>query len=99
MHAVLLHWEVFAPGITETISTDPEQTRNNFPRDMQWGQALQLLEDYSEADDESSGEGPTPLVVEQGQDIQLKVDYSEDSAVLCFQVSKMQTSTIGNTTS
>ena len=66
---------------------------------MQWGQALQLLEDYSEADDESSGEGPTPLVVEQGQDIQLKVDYSEDSAVLCFQVSKMQTSTIGNTTS
>jgi len=100
VHAVLLHWEVFAPGITETISTDPEQTRNNFPRDMQWGQALQLLEDYSAAtDDESNGEGPTPLVVEQGQDIQLKVDYSEDSAVLCFQVSKMQSSTIGNTTS
>jgi len=94
VHAVLCYWEVFAPGITDTISTDPEQTINNFPRDMQWGQALQLIEDYSDAsnDDQAASEGPVPLKVEAGQDISVQCDYSEDSAVLCFRVSKEGTS-------
>ena len=32
---------------TKRMSTDPQDTLDNFPRDMQWGQALQLLEEES----------------------------------------------------
>lgn len=31
------------------MTTHPEDTRNNFPRDMQWGQAIQLIEDHTQA--------------------------------------------------
>ena len=31
------------------MTTHPEDTRNNFPRDMQWGQAIQLIEDHTKA--------------------------------------------------
>ena len=31
------------------MTTHPEDTRTNFPRDMQWGQAIQLIEDHTQA--------------------------------------------------
>jgi protein arginine N-methyltransferase 7 len=34
-----------SPLSVKVMSTDPEATKDNFPRDMQWGQALQLVED------------------------------------------------------
>ena len=33
----------------EVMTTHPEDTRTNFPRDMQWGQAIQLIEDHTQA--------------------------------------------------
>ena len=48
------------------MSTNPEATRNNFPRDMQWGQALQLVEDASQ--DEAR---PVPLVVVEGDELEI----------------------------
>lgn len=41
-----MSWEVSGDDDESiTMSTDPEATRDNFARDMQWGQGLQLLED------------------------------------------------------
>lgn len=51
---------------THVMSTNPEATRNNFPRDMQWGQALQLVEDASQ--DEAR---PVPLVVVEGDELEI----------------------------
>ena len=43
IHCVMLFWEAYADRErTQVMSTDPEATRDNFPRDMQWGQALQV---------------------------------------------------------
>ena len=50
-HAMLLFWKShdFTSKTDETdanrlvMSTDPADTIDNFPRDMQWGQAIQLL--------------------------------------------------------
>lgn len=58
-HAMLLFWEAEDGGVV--MSTEPRATLDNFPRDMQWGQALQLL------DGETDSDLPTPLVMERGQ--------------------------------
>ena len=57
----------------------------NFPRDMQWGQALQLIEDCGVATDDSLRQ-PTTLWVEEGDMIGMQVQYSEDSVLMCFRV-------------
>eukprot|EP00796_Vickermania_ingenoplastis_P010867 gene10867-7533_t len=44
-HAWLYYWKASHPGCTREISTAPNDTLNNFPRDMQWGQALQLIDE------------------------------------------------------
>jgi len=84
-HAVMCHWEVF--GDTEEtlcMSTDPKHT--NFPRDMQWGQALQLLEDCGAP--QAANAPPAPLVVEAGDDLEMVVNFSEDNVVMQFLVQK-----------
>ena len=46
LHAAVFSWEAYldvARGVT--LSTHPEHTRNNTPRDVAWGHAVQLLED------------------------------------------------------
>jgi protein arginine N-methyltransferase 7 len=65
------------------MSTDPEATRDNFPRDMQWGQALQLVEDTSVI-----GTCPVPLVVKKGDELEMLVRFSRDKAVMQFEISK-----------
>lgn len=97
------------------MSTDPEATKDNFPRDMQWGQALQLVEDL---DKPGPGRregllpggwaawqgivspvgrlplpcsltpirfaGPHPFEVHEGEELDLIVRFSRDSAVMQF---------------
>lgn len=58
-HAMLLFWEVEDGG--SVMSTEPQATLDNFPRDIGWGQALQLL------DAETDTDRPTPVVLEQGR--------------------------------
>ena len=65
------------------MSTDPEDTRDNFARDMQWGQALQLVEDLG-----CEGDEPKPFVVQKGERIDLIVRFSADSAVMQFTLSR-----------
>jgi protein arginine N-methyltransferase 7 len=44
----MMSWEVHGDEEKAiAMSTDPEDTRDNFARDMQWGQGLQLLEDVA----------------------------------------------------
>jgi len=82
IHCVMLFWEAYADRErTQVMSTDPEATRDNFPRDMQWGQALQLVEDASKNEIR-----PVPLVVKEGDELEIIVRFSADSAVMQFQV-------------
>ena len=50
-------WEVYAADKALVMSTHPDATLDNFPRDMQWGQGLQLIEDM---ESQSQGDGPHP---------------------------------------
>ena len=72
---------------------DQRATRDNFARDMQWGQGIQLLEDLdAEALDAVRNPGgistrpPTPLVVKAGEQLRAAVRLSSDSVVLQFGV-------------
>ena len=60
-NAMLLYWEASMDG--EVMSTDPDLTRDNFPRDMQWGQALQLLDaaDAGVSGASPAAESPLPV--------------------------------------
>lgn len=74
-HAIVYSWEVFSDlNCTHAMTTHPEDTANNFPRDMQWGQALQLLEsmDYTV----NSRVVPCPLVLTQGEPLELILKVS-----------------------
>ena len=83
--SIYTDWEVYSDRErTAVMSTDPDATRDNFPRDMQWGQALQLIEDASE-----DGTTPAPLRVEKGDKLELVARLSHDSAVMQFQVNRL----------
>lgn len=86
VHAVLCYWEVFAPGVPFKMSTNPQDTKGNFPRDMQWGQALQLIEDITETSMTDPLHTPERLWVDDGEELELHTRWSEDSAVMSFQV-------------
>lgn len=80
VHAALMTWEVYGDKASEIVmSTDPEATRDNFARDMQWGQGLQLLED---ADAASADGQPVPFKVTAGEWLDLVVRFSADSVVV-----------------
>ena len=77
------------------MSTDPRKTVDNFTRDMQWGQGIQLLEDLdaarkaSDADPENAmTRPPTPFVVAEGEPLSFDVRLSSDSVVLQFQLNR-----------
>jgi protein arginine N-methyltransferase 7 len=49
--AAMFSWSVSAPGADAVMSTHPEETVDNLPRDMHWGQALQKLADTTSSSD------------------------------------------------
>ena len=67
------------------MSTHPDDTLHNFPRDMQWGQGLQLIEDLAAATD---GAAPVPFVVSAGEWLVLVTRYSSDGVTLQFQLER-----------
>eukprot|EP00730_Choanoeca_flexa_P013517 TRINITY_DN5407_c0_g1_i2.p1 TRINITY_DN5407_c0_g1~~TRINITY_DN5407_c0_g1_i2.p1 ORF type:complete len:365 (+),score=84.55 TRINITY_DN5407_c0_g1_i2:100-1194(+) len=83
--AALTYWEAYGgPDHSLVMSTDPKDTIDNFARDMQWGQALQLMDDS-----EQDGPGPHPFLVKQGEVLDLVVRLSEDSAVIQFALERV----------
>ena len=79
-HAALCSWEVWTDDEADAavrMTTHPEDTVSNFPRDMQWGQGLQLLEEL-----EASTGLPVPFAVRAGEELELVVRFSHDMCVL-----------------
>lgn len=108
-HCVLVYWEatIGVPSLNGdnpppewqkpdeplVMSTDPETTRDNFARDMQWGQGIQLVEDVQAAEEaelrdpaSASTRPPTLVEVRPRDPLQLQVVFSSDSVVLQFQL-------------
>lgn len=82
IHAVVMYWEAYADrDRTIVMSTNPQDTKDNFSRDLQWGQAIQLVEERSKQHN-GPNDKPRPLIVEEGEELILDVRFSEDSAVL-----------------
>ncbi|EDQ90850.1 uncharacterized protein MONBRDRAFT_18255 [Monosiga brevicollis MX1] len=80
--AVLTYWEAYdSREKTSVMSTEPSATEGNFARDMQWGQAIQLVEEATET-------GPQPFHVKKGDKLELVVRFSEDSAVMQFSLQR-----------
>jgi len=75
VNAMLLYWESTDGDFV--MSTDPDATRDNFPRDMQWGQALQLIDGGNE-------ELPVDFKVEEGVAFNAKCRSSNDGVLLQF---------------
>ena len=107
-HCVVLFWDatVGGPGAETweldggplTMSTDPRETVDNFARDMQWGQGIQLLEDLDAANRDDALDPanaltrpPTPFVVAAGEPLSFDVRLSSDSVVLQFQLNRRHT--------
>ena len=63
------------------MSTHPSETLDNFPRDMQWGQGLQLIED---CDGASEGAAPKPFLVTAGEELVLVTRSSADGVTVQF---------------
>jgi len=85
VHAIMASWEVYAADRALVMSTHPDETLHNFPRDMQWGQGLQLIEDMQS---QSLGDGPTPYIVSEGEWLWLVTRYSKDGVTLQFQLER-----------
>ncbi|KAL1529390.1 hypothetical protein AB1Y20_000341 [Prymnesium parvum] len=84
VHAIMASWEVYDGEKEEFVmSTHPDATLNNFPRDMQWGQGLQLIEDMSQETD-----APIPFKVTQGEWLILVTRFSIDGVTLQFQIER-----------
>lgn len=80
IHAVVTSWEVWSDSArTHRIATHPEETKNTpwgFARDMQWGQGLQLVEDFDLAVGADRNAAPAPFVVRANEKLLLTVRYS-----------------------
>lgn len=94
VHAILASWEVYdgaagggKGGAAEELvmSTHPDATLDNFPRDMQWGQGLQLIEDLEGA---SVDRAPRPFHVTRGEWLVLVTRFSQDGVTVQFQLER-----------
>lgn len=84
VHAILASWEVYDDGSHgHVMSTHPDETLKNFPRDMQWGQGLQLIEDM-----EVEGPAPIPFKVTAGEWLLLVTRFSVDGVTMQFQLER-----------
>lgn len=91
VHAILASWEVYdgtgngnsssGGGNSDELvmSTHPDATLDNFPRDMQWGQGLQLIEDFAGA---SVDRAPRPFHVTKGEWLILVTRFSQDGVTV-----------------
>ncbi|EPY27785.1 protein arginine N-methyltransferase 7 [Strigomonas culicis] len=74
------------------MSTKPEDTRDNFPRDMQWGQALQLIDctQYKQGKNkaEEGVQMPSYLPMEKGATYEFNCSLSQDRVVMHLQYKK-----------
>ena len=70
------------------MATHPDATRDNFPRDMQWGQGLQLIEDLEGASEDAA---PKPFVVREGEELVLVTRFSADGVTVQFQLEREHT--------
>ncbi|KAG5486741.1 hypothetical protein LSCM1_07995 [Leishmania martiniquensis] len=73
-HAWLFYW-ISTDG-EAVMSTAPEDTIDNFPRDMQWGQALQLIDAGKHA------RMPTALLMSTGEPYRFECALSSDRVVM-----------------
>lgn len=78
-HAWLFYWAAIDGSLV--MSTSPEDTANNFARDMQWGQGLQLI------DGEGNSKMATPLPMTQGCAYNFHCTLSEDRVGLSMRYS------------
>merc|ERR1712072_249879 len=80
IHAVVASWEVFGDSEkTHRMTTHPEETKDapwGFARDMQWGQGLQLVEDFGPAQKSNRNSPPEPFEVKAGEPLLLTVRFS-----------------------
>merc|ERR1711920_125639 len=83
VHAVVASWEVWSNNDNGAedfrITTHPEDTKNEpwgFARDMQWGQGMQLVEDFDVASKSDRRATPAPFIVKAGEDLTLTVRFS-----------------------
>eukprot|EP00747_Dinoflagellata_sp_TGD_P148818 gnl/TRDRNA2_/TRDRNA2_176956_c0_seq2.p1 gnl/TRDRNA2_/TRDRNA2_176956_c0~~gnl/TRDRNA2_/TRDRNA2_176956_c0_seq2.p1 ORF type:complete len:312 (+),score=34.36 gnl/TRDRNA2_/TRDRNA2_176956_c0_seq2:95-937(+) len=91
VHAVLTSWEVYADDTDDLVmSTHPDASGNNFARDMQWGQGLQLIEDTA-----SAGVGPAPFVVAEGELLELTTRFSANGNNAQFKLERVVAGTRG----
>lgn len=81
IHAVVASWEVWSdPERSHRITTHPEDTKDKpwgFARDMQWGQGMQLVEDFDVASKSGRTTTPAPFVVKAGEPLLLTVRFSQ----------------------
>jgi len=80
VHAIMASWEVYS-GESLVMATHPDATLDNFPRDMQWGQGLQLIEDTS-----VDGAKPVSFTVTKGEQLTIVTRHSVDGVTLQFQL-------------
>ena len=80
IHAVLASWESYSEG-APVMSTHPSKTIDNFPRDMHWGQGIQLIEDRS-----VSEAVPAPLNVKEGDVVLLTAIFSKNLVTMQFDI-------------
>jgi len=81
VHAVVASWEIWGDKEQEhRITTHPEDTKDQpwgFARDMQWGQGLQLVEDFDVAQKSGRHTAPKRFAVREGEMLTLTVRFSD----------------------
>lgn len=81
VHAVVASWEIWGDQERQhRLTTHPEDTKDEawgFARDMQWGQGLQLVEDFDVAQRSTRHIPPEPFIVEEGELLLLTVRFSD----------------------
>jgi len=93
VHAAIYSWEVHDDNKgTHKMTTHAEDTVDNFPRDMQWGQGVQILDDHVSSERMASESGQNvsvPLKVTKGEWVDLVVRYASDGVLIQCLVEKL----------
>jgi len=90
IHAAVFSWEVRSGD--HSMATHAEATKDNFARDMQWGQGVQMLDDYvasekltinQKSDGDGGGTAPVvPLDVQEGEEVEVIVLVDNDGVLM-----------------